>query len=175
MSGGGRTGYWIDPFPWVGFALDLHAYGANQDESGPSVNLSVVPISALLMLRYPLLESTDFPQGRLQPYAGAGPGAFISTVNLDLSSEGAPRDFGDTNVDLGVIVVAGVKFHVLSFPRLGGEDLPGALSVAIFAEYGFTHFKPSDYGDTIGGVPIELGIDRVDSHHAVAGVSVHFW
>ncbi len=73
--------------------------------------------------------------------------------------------------DLGVHVVAGVKFHVWSWseaqPSLSG-------SLAIFVEYGFTHFKPSDYEDNIGGVPVELRIDRLDTHHGVAGVGFHF-
>ncbi len=67
-------------------------------------------------------------------------------------------------------MVAGVKFHVWS----PGAKSAQSGSVAIFVEYGFTHFKPSDYGDNVGGVPFELGIDGLDTHHAVAGVGFHF-
>ena len=142
------------------------------DTKLPPVNRRALrQLSALLMVRFPLLKDSDFRQGRLQPYAGVGPGAFISTAELDLSSQGAPEDLKDSNVDLGVSVVAGVKFHVWSVSPAQSER---SISLAIFVEYGFTHFKPSDYEDNIAGVPVELGIDQLDTHHAVAGVAFHF-
>ncbi len=171
VSLGIRGGYWLDSVPWLGFAFDLSYFDPDEDTSLLPVKLDVFPISALLMLRYPLLKDSDFPQGRLQPYAGVGPGAFISRAKLDLSPLGAPEDLKDWNVDLGVHVVAGVKFHVWSW---SGAQPSVSGSLAIFVEYGFTHFKPSDYEDNIGGVPVELGIDRLDTHHAVAGVGFHF-
>ena len=64
-------------------------------------------------------------------------------------------------------MVAGAKFHFTT-PQWAGKSL------AIFVEYGFTHFKPSNFKDKIGGVPIELGADQLATHHAVAGVGFHF-
>ena len=66
-------------------ALGMPAYDPVEEDSG--FEFYVFPISALLMLRYPLLKDSEFfPQGRLQPYTGVGPGAFISRGELDLSS-----------------------------------------------------------------------------------------
>jgi hypothetical protein len=168
-SGGFRGGYWLGSVPWLGFALGMPAYDPEEDESG--IDVYVFPITALLMLRYPLAKDEDYPQGRLQPYAGVGPGVFVSTAKLDLSPLGAPEDLKDTRADVGLHTVAGVKFHVFSSARPSSSSLG---TVAVFVEYGFTRFDPSDFDDDIAGVPVRFQVDRLQTHHAVAGVSLHF-
>lgn len=165
VSVGIRGGYWLESVPYVGFAFDLSFFNPEEDAAEP-VKLQVYPISALLMLRYPLLKDSDYPRGRLQPYAGVGPGAFVSTAKFDIPDP-APENFSGSTVDLGLDVRGGVNFH-FTWPNFVGESL------AIFLEYRFTHFKPSDYKDNIGGVPIELGADQLDSHHITAGVGWYF-
>ncbi len=46
------------------------------------------------------------------------------------------------------------KFWSESAPQL-----ERSISLAIFVEYGFTHFKPPDYEDNVAGAPVELGIE----------------
>ena len=166
VSVGIRGGYWLDSAPWLGFAFDLSYFDPDEDVSLLPVKLDVFPISALLMLRFPLLKSAAYPRGRLQPYAGVGPSAFVTTAKIKLKEAGAPENFSDTTVNLGLDVRGGVNFHFT------GQDWPGSL--AIFLEYRFTYFEPSDFKDDIGGVPIELELDRLDTHHIVAGVGWYF-
>jgi hypothetical protein len=63
---GGRLGYWSEKLPWLGVSLDLSYFKAE----GEKAEFDVVPLSLLLMLRWPLFKSENFPKGRLQPYAG---------------------------------------------------------------------------------------------------------
>jgi opacity protein-like surface antigen len=167
VSLGIRGGYWLDSVPWLGFAFDLSYFDPDEDVSVLPVKLDVFPISALLMLRYPLLKSDAYPRGRLQPYAGVGPGAFVTHAKLKLTDVGAPENFSDTTVNLGLDVRGGVNFHFF------GQSWPGE-SLAIFLEYRFTYFEPSDFKDDIGGVPIELELDELGTHHIVAGVGWYF-
>jgi len=166
VSVGIRGGYWLDSVPWLGFAFDLSYFDPDEDVSLLPVELDIFPISALLMLRYPLLKSATYPRGRLQPYAGVGPGAFVTTAKLKLKEVGAPENFSDTTVNLGVDVRGGVNFHFT------GQNWPGSL--AIFLEYRFTYFEPSDFKDDIVGIPIELELDQLVTHHIVAGVGWYF-
>jgi opacity protein-like surface antigen len=156
-----RGGYWLAPVPWLGFAFDLSYFDADEDASEP-VKFDVFPISGLLMLRYPLLTGSNYPRGRLQPYVGVGPGAFVTTAKIELKKlAGAPENFNDTNVDVGLDARAGVNFNVVKF-------------FAVFGEYRFTHFKPSDFKEDIADVPIELETDQWNTHHFVVGVGLHF-
>ena len=167
VSVGIRGGYWLDSVPWLGFAFDLSYFDPDEDVSVLPVKLDVFPISALLMLRYPLLKSAAYPRGRLQPYAGVGPGAFVTTAKIKLKDVGASENFSDTQVNLGVDVRGGVNFHFAP-PNFPGESL------AIFLEYRFTHFEPSDFKDDIAGVPSELEADQLDTHHIVVGLGWYF-
>jgi len=115
---GGRFGYWLRPVPWLGFALDTSYYQLHADAKSPSApiqeaKLQIVPITPLVMARLPLLESSEYPTGRLQPYLGAGPGIFWHRRKFDLQS-GDRTD--DDTVDVGADVRAGVS------PRTGGSS-----------------------------------------------------
>ena len=88
---GGRFGYWLRPVPWLGFALDtsyyqLHADAKNANAPLQEAKLQTVPITPMVMARLPLLESSEYPAGRLQPYVGAGPGIFWHRRKFDLQS-----------------------------------------------------------------------------------------
>jgi opacity protein-like surface antigen len=165
VSVGIRGGYWVDPVPWLGFAFDFSYFDTDEDAPEP-VKLSAFPISGLLMLRYPLLKDSNYPRGRLQPYAGVGAGAFVTTAKINLDSVGL-EDFSDTTVAPGLDVRGGVNFH---FTR---SNWAGR-SLAIFLEYRFTRFEPSDFKDDFGGTPVELESDQWNTHHTVAGVGWYF-
>jgi hypothetical protein len=66
---GGRIGYWLDVFHYLGFAADLSYFEADSEK----VDFSIIPHSILFMLRWPLLISDDYPHGKIQPYLGGGP------------------------------------------------------------------------------------------------------
>jgi opacity protein-like surface antigen len=68
--GGIRAGYWFKETSWLGIALDMSYFEVDAQSS--SMEVDVLPISALLMFRYPLLVSEKFPYGRFYPYVGAG-------------------------------------------------------------------------------------------------------
>jgi hypothetical protein len=167
VSLGIRGGYWLESVPYLGFALDLSFFNTEEDVSQFPLKLQVYPISGLLMLRYPLLTGSAYPRGRLQPYVGVGPGAFIATAKLDVPDP-VPENFTSSKTTVGLDVRGGVGFHFTG-PRLPGE------SIAIFVEYRFTYFQPPTFQDDVAGVlPIELDISQLDSHHITAGVGWYF-
>ena len=151
FSLGVRVGYWFEAAPWLGLAVDASFYN-------PDADLTVFPVSPLLMLRWPLLTSPEFPKGRLQPYVGAGPGVFISTLKSDLRPvlEGT---FSDTSVDLGLDMRAGL---VWMFNK----------STGLFAEYRFTHLSPS-FADSPATTSVRIDTE-LNTHHLLAGFSFRF-
>ena len=76
---GGRLGYWFEKLPWLGVSLDLSYFKAE----GEKAEFDVVPLSLLLMLRWPLFKTENFPKGKLQPYAGVGPGFFLTDSRVN--------------------------------------------------------------------------------------------
>jgi len=166
VSVGLRGGYWLDSFPYLGVALDLSYYEPEVKNFILPGELEIFPISGLLMLRLPLFKSALYPQGRLQPYAGAGPAAFITRARVKLKKIGMSRNAKDTTVDLGLDSRAGINF------LFSGQDLPGAL--AAFLEYRYTRFKPTEFKDTVDGVSFTAELDRLDTHHIVVGIGYHF-
>ena len=166
VSVGIRGGYWLDSVPWLGAAFDLSYFDPEVEGPEPSLKLGVYPISALLMLRFPLLKSATYPHGRLQPYVGAGPSAFVTTAKIKLKRVGLEDNFYDTMVNLGLDARAGINF------QFAGQNLPGSL--AVFLEYRFTRFNVLDFKDNINDISVTLDLDRLDTHHIVAGVGFYF-
>jgi hypothetical protein len=148
---GVRGGYWFEAVPWLGLAVDASFFN-------PDADLTVFPVSALLMLRWPLLTSPEFSKGRLQPYLGVGPGVFVSALKSDLrpALEGT---FSDTSVDLGLDVRAGLTWM---FNKNTG----------LFAEYRFTHVSPR-FSDSPADVSVRIDTE-LNSHHLLVGVSFRF-
>jgi hypothetical protein len=182
---GGRGGYWFGK--WAGLALDvftfeteLDAVGATQFTEGS--DLRVIPISALLMLRWPLLESDQYPLGRMHPYIGGGPSLFITRFEgfVDLAvfefpvTGTIPRpivnvepagDFESENVDIGFELLVGLDFQILPF-------------LGLFGEYRYTQSEPV-WNDV---VPASVNYEALSTdvlvplrtHHIVGGVSFRF-
>src|SRR5262245_14218405 len=151
MSGGFRVGYWFEGAPWLGLSVDASYFTPDSD-------VSVIPVSALLMLRIPLFRSGSFPYGRLQPYVAGGPALFVSTFNGDLGEDLGGKA-SDTSIDLGLDVRGGVTFL---FTKQFG----------IFAEYRVTQVSPEwkfQVLDMDTTVKTELR-----SYHIIGGITFRF-
>lgn len=150
-----RVGYWFDSASWLGLALDVSYFR-------PDPDVTVVPVSALVMLRLPLFTSEEFPRGRLQPYVAGGPGFFASKFAGDLGSDLGGRA-SDTSYDLGLDLRGGLTF-------LFTQDF------GIFLEYRMTRVSPEWNIRVLDG-----DVDRdatvktdLNTHHVIGGVSFRF-
>jgi len=166
---GVRGGYWFDGLPWLGvggmvsyFQPDVRPAGASGYDSR---SLGVVPISALLMLRVPLLASNAVPRGQLQPYLAVGPGAFVTVTdnnnNYNYNYNHGYHYNSQSSVDVGVDVHAGATWMFTS--RFG-----------MFGEYRFTHYTANIDGDSYYNrynVSLE---STLDTNHVMAGFAWHF-
>jgi opacity protein-like surface antigen len=147
-TGGARFGYFFEKEPWLGFAVDGSAFRAAKD-------VTLVPLSVLIMLRFPLFTSQQSPKGLLQPYFGIGPGVFISKAD----TTAAGGTFSDTAVDVGLDLRAGLAWPFLK-------------NIAAFGEYRLTHVEP-EYDGQAGGVPAKFET-RARTHHVLGGISIRF-
>ena len=150
ITAGARFGFWFESLDWIGLSLDGSFFRPDKD-------LTVYPVSLLLMLRLPLLRDESVPHGRLQPYVAAGPGLFISHLDGRIAEIG--EDVEAVSVDAGLDVRGGLTFMLTK-------------NIGIFGEYRFTHVKP-DFGFDI------LDIDSkakttFDTHHAHGGLTFRF-
>jgi opacity protein-like surface antigen len=145
-----RVGRWLDDFNlwWLGVAFDVSYFR-------PAIDVQTVPLSVLLMARYGFLKDEEFPGGRLQPYAGLGPGLFFSNANGTIGF----HDVNDTSKNVGLDFRLGLLFRFDS-------------NWGAFAEYRFTHVSPSWSVDVFGG---KTDADTTfNTHHGVLGVSYRF-
>src|SRR5438067_12820057 len=95
ITAGARFGVWFESLDWLGLALDGSFFRPDRD-------LTVYPVSLLLMLRVPLLRDESVPHGRLQPYIAAGPGLFISHLDGRIAESGEDVEAvsGDAGLDV---------------------------------------------------------------------------
>ena len=148
ITSGVRLGYWFKSGLWIGTAMDVSYFQLDGDRK----NITVYPISSLLLLR--------MPNHRFQPYIGIGPALFISkmTFSVDLSplSAGGTEYFKDTSCDLGLDTRAGLAIDIYK-------------NIAIFAEYRFTRYS-AKYTDRISNVGVDIDMNA-HTHHIVFGIS----
>lgn len=149
---GGRLGLWLKAIPVLGGAIDVSAYNADGEDGFDPTDIDVYPLSALVMVRVPLLEEDDFPDGRVQPYAALGPSLVVSNLQI-------PAVFDETTADLGVDARLGVT---------------GMLTerVGFFFEWRYLHFEPN-YENRISGAPVRFGTE-IGTHFLQAGISLRF-
>ena len=172
---GGRAGYWFERLPYLGLALDVSHFqpdiGAQEATvCGPSgcfidpnvrFSLSVTIVSLDAMVRWPLLTNSQFPHGRLQPYLTVGPAIFFAT-GKDLITTGGPTTRSDSTVVLGPKVGAGLLWQLNP-------------TIALFAEYRFTHFTPEfTFHDVFVSGSIDKVTTTLNTHHLMAGLSLRF-
>ncbi len=175
LMGGGKLGYWLDPFPNLGIEADAYHFSPDSERNNVPItgNTAGVPIPAgttvslganrasiavlgfHLMGRLRFLQSSELPNGRLQPYLGVGPGIFFA----DVSTFGVAHR--DTTV--GVQALAGLKVFL-------------SRRVSLFGEYKFSHFTPElEFFPTLTSrtKSTKVTVD-LNSHHLYGGVALHF-
>jgi opacity protein-like surface antigen len=156
---GGRLGYWFEKLPWLGFSLDLSYFKAE----GEKAEFDVIPLSLLLMLRYPLLKGENFPKGKLQPYAGVGPSYFFTDSRVNFRPALQDSVSGSSG-EIGLDVRAGLawQFHK---------------HWAIFGEYRHTDVKIDFTQEDF--LPLFSGTDEsmkthLNTNHFALGISYRF-
>jgi opacity protein-like surface antigen len=153
-----RGGRWLENKPWLGLAIDYSIFSTNIDYR----DVFVSPISFLAMVRMQLMESAEFPRGRLQPYFYVGHALFYSKLNSFSPAPWGPLkktgDF-DTSIDVGLDLRFGLTWSITH-------------NLALFGEYRFSNFKP-EFGEDIYGMWANLETE-LTIHHGLAGISYHF-
>jgi hypothetical protein len=156
---GGRWGYWFEKLPYVGLSLDLSYIRADDKD----VNIRVIPISLLLMLRWPLFKSEKFPHGRIQPYAAIGPSLYYSHARVDFRPD-LPEKISGDDCDVSVDMRAGLSWQIHKH-------------WAIFAEYRYTDIK-IDFTNTdflFGFAGSEESVkSNLEANHFLLGISYRF-
>jgi opacity protein-like surface antigen len=147
--GGGRVGYWLPVSArWAGLALDVASF--RLDHAG--LDVAVLPVSILAMARLPLDVSPEFPNGRMQPYIGAGPAAVYYSALRDGARADAPAA---SDASFGPLLAAGVT--VLLRPDVG-----------LFAEYRLS--RAPGFEDP-GDIPVgPIG----PTQHVLVGLALRF-
>ena len=132
---GGRAGYWFggrqsrapeflgDWAPYVGMALDVEYFRpripsqvVDTDLGGRPrrlgfMDLWVTTITPELLIRYPMMKSTEYPEGRLEPYFGLGPSIFVSHLT-DSAGNFGPRGDSSTDAGIGILMGPGIAFQL---------------------------------------------------------------
>jgi len=154
--GGLRVGWFVGRFPWLGVSGDLSIFIQSWAIQSP-YNVQVIPISALLMFRAPLVRSPERPNGRAQPYLAIGPSLMISTAKLTegLAALGTARIDSDTSVDPGLDARFGIRLIASSW-------------ISVILEYRLTYFKPTWQ---IQGRSVET---TVRTNHFIIGLGIHY-
>ncbi len=156
---GGRLGYWFEKLPWLGVSFDVSYFKAE----GEKAEFDVVPLSLLLMLRCPLFKNENFPKGKLQPYAGVGPGYFFTNSRVNFRPALQDSVSGSSG-EVGFDLRAGLawQFHK---------------HWAIFGEYRYTDVKIDFTQEDF--LPLFSGTDEsmkthLNTNHFFAGISYRF-
>jgi opacity protein-like surface antigen len=164
--GGIRGGYWFKKRNWLGIALDISYFEADTENS--SIEAEITPITALLMLRYPMWRSEEFPFGRFYPYAGVG----LTFAGVEMKSKyGVEYDYyyydDDEDYGYGTDLRAGINWQVtrkvglfleyrhLSLELEADDEIP--TDGLFYVEYYGTHYD----GD-------------LDASFVLGGLSFHF-
>jgi opacity protein-like surface antigen len=156
-----RGGYWDKNVSWLGAALDLNSFRADSKNSEADARLTT--LSIMLMARYPLMVTEEYPVGRFHPYAAMG----ISKTHVDISAP-SDRASGAVTSDVGGVFCAGMKW--MATPTMG-----------VFAEYRFVSISFDDsevdarrdlFGHSHTRVFEAEG--DVQAHQFLGGVSIHF-
>jgi opacity protein-like surface antigen len=164
--GGIRGGYWFKEKYWLGIALDISYFELDTRDS--SLEADITPITALLMFRYPMWVSEDFPFGRFYPYAGAG----LTFAGVDIESVYGVEDdyysaYDDEGYGYGTDLRAGINWQVTR-------------TVGLFLEYRHLSLELEQEDDvTTGGFLTQRYYASeydgdLDASFVLGGISFHF-
>ena len=154
--GGLRVGWFAGRFPWLGVSGDFSVFIQSWGIQSP-YEVSTIPISALLMLRAPLVRSPEHPNGRAQPYLAIGPSLVLSTAKLaeGVAALGTARVESDTSVDPGLDARVGMRLIASSW-------------ISVVLEYRATYFTPTWH---INGRAVRTS---VWTNHFIIGIGIHY-
>jgi outer membrane immunogenic protein len=176
---GARVGYWF-PRPLydtlgIGLALDVSYFEPDIDAQtvfGSQVignfvsvgdfvvfpiDVSVIVVGFDLMLRWGVLPSYDFPNGRLHPYFSIGPAVFFSEA--EDTTNFTPGGQSDSDTSVGFKMGAGLTYLITR-------------NVGIFGEWRFTYFSPEwKFNDLGESGRLETDID---TFYMLVGVAFRF-
>jgi len=159
---GARFGLWPDSSAWFGFALDGSYFSV--EPSDDDLDLNVFVLSPLLMARYPLVVSDDFPHGRWQPYLAVGPALALVDTSFTFDDGTEKADFSDIAGGIGPDF------------RMGSTAMVSR-KLGVFIEYRYTYIRvDSDINDDqafLGGQITGMKT-TLSTHYMVGGISIRF-
>jgi hypothetical protein len=123
-SFGARAGRWLANVPWFGFAIDVSSVRA----SGSDLNIGAIPISLLLMFRWPQAASEPILKLPIQLHAAVGPSlVIVPELRIDLRPDVAKKVAESPSGGWGVDLRSGLAWNFSS-------------RVALFAEYRYIRY-----------------------------------
>jgi opacity protein-like surface antigen len=173
---GGNVGIELDVYHFepdldaqtVHFTGMLAGVAGNFETRLQAADIEITAVTLNLLYRFRLLPGPQYPRGRLQPYVGAGGGAFIARLATQTSPFDSNKDISDTDVRPGVQALGGLRFFLTR-------------NIAFFAEYKFVHaesfsFSFKESGTIFGFPATETARDRADisSHLFYGGIGFHW-
>ena len=152
---GARYTWWGEQQPHLGIAGEVSYYSV---EDGQSVDLDILTLSFQGLVRGRLYTSEMFPNGRLQPYLGAGVFYATADVSIDFRPE-IPSVVDGLSEDMTIGFMLGAKFQITE--RIG-----------LFIERRDIDFGLSDEGESF--LSNESVRVKLDSTYSLLGISWNF-
>lgn len=156
---GVKGGYWFERFPWFGIAGDASYFQANGDD----VDIDIYPVSFLLQFRYPILKSSSYPKGILQPYGAVGWTYYLAYMSVDFRPV-IPEKVDGIADGTGPDVRLGLSWSLHKNISLFGEYRYTNVNLEIDEDYDYCYW--SCYSD-------EADVD-IETSHYLFGLSLGF-
>lgn len=115
-AAGIRGGYWFPSYAWFGLAGDFTYYRTASSQ----VSLDSYALAATPMLRLPLWTTPELPQGRFQPYVGAGPTLVMHNVKANFRPA-VPVEMSGWSMGVGWTVRTGLAVSLTRHVAMFGE------------------------------------------------------
>jgi hypothetical protein len=155
-----RYTYW---WTYIGLAFDMSAFFPNSTEEPEFISYEVLPLSLMLMLRWPLLKNEEAPRGKLQPYLGFGPSFVVYNFKLNYTSATTHGEINGEGNDLTWDLRAGLNWQM-------------SRHHSFFFEFRYTNIDISagDEND-VWGISRQVKIQtELKSQHILIGYSFSF-